>query len=154
MRPSEAKNGSRPTPSHTPPPARLTRRSRFTKGKELFLTLRDGNSAWARRLTDLISLHVSDLGGPDAISEAEKALVRRASMLILQCELLEQRWARNGGEASEKSLIAYQRVASALRRILESLGLGRRSRNITPTVDEYLRQKAAQTEEDTEEANE
>jgi hypothetical protein len=52
---------------------------------------------------------VSDLGGPENCSEAEKSLVRRASMLTLQLELLEQKWAQSGGEASDKSLITYQR---------------------------------------------
>jgi hypothetical protein len=46
-----------------------------------------------RRLRDLIADHASDLGGPDAISQAEKILVRRASMLTLQLELMEQAFA-------------------------------------------------------------
>jgi hypothetical protein len=110
-----------------------------TNGKRLFLALRDGNSLVSRRLRDLISIHTSDLGGPDVCSESEKMLIRRAAMLTLQMELMEQRWAeKNDGEASEKSLIAYQRTASALRRILESLGLKRRPRDVTPSLDEYL----------------
>lgn len=84
---------------------------------------------------------VSDLGGAENCSEAEKSLVRRASMLTLQLELIEQNWAQNGGEASAKSLVLYQRVANSLRRILESIGLKRRSRDITPSLTDYLRQR-------------
>jgi len=117
------------------------RRSGVTNGSRLHIELRDKSSPWARRLRDLLALMVSDLGGADNCSEAEKSLVRRASMLTLQLELLEQKWAQNGGEASDKSLITYQRVANSLRRILESIGLKRRSRDITPSLDQYLRQK-------------
>ncbi|WP_247445929.1 hypothetical protein [Bradyrhizobium sp. 197] len=92
-------------------------------------------------MRDLLALMVSDLGGSDNCSEAEKSLVRRASMLTLQLELIEQKWAQNGGEASDKSLITYQRVANSLRRILESIGLKRRSRDITPDLQTYLRQR-------------
>lgn len=117
------------------------RRSGVTNGSRLHIELRDKNSPWARRLRDLLALMVSDLGGADNCSEAEKSLVRRASMLTLQLELMEQKWAQNGGEASDKSLITYQRVANSLRRILESIGLKRRSRDITLSLDQYLRQK-------------
>lgn len=128
-----------PPRSVTPAVVKRTRRSRVTNGRSLYVTLQDNNSVVARRLRDLISLHVSDLGGPDAISESEKALVRRASMLILQCELLEQRWAVNGGEASDKSLNTYQKTTGALRRVLQTLGLGRRARDVTPTLGALIR---------------
>jgi len=133
-----------PPVSRTPAPAALTARSRVTNGKRLFVELRDISSPLARRLRDLIALHISDLGGSDSCTEAEKTLVRRAAMLTLQCELLEQRWASNHeGEAPAKRLMEYQRCASALRRILESLGLQRRSRDVTPDLQTYLRQRAS-----------
>jgi hypothetical protein len=80
----------------------------------------------------------SDLGGNGQLSEAERQLIRRAAMLSLQAELIEARWAKNGGEASDKSLDSYQRTTGALRRVLRDLGLERRQRDITPTLDEYL----------------
>ncbi|MDF0583307.1 hypothetical protein [Bradyrhizobium yuanmingense] len=113
----------------------------MTNGSRLHIELRDKQSPWARRLRDLLALMVSDLGGCENCSEAEKSLVRRASMLTLQLELIEQKWAQSGGEASDKSLITYQRVANSLRRILESIGLKRRSRDITPSLTDYLRQR-------------
>ena len=84
-----------------------------------------------RRYRDLIADHVSDLGGKDAISEAEKVLVRRAAMLCLQTELMETRWAENNGEASPKQIETYQRTVNTLRRLLESLGLQRRPKDVT-----------------------
>jgi hypothetical protein len=65
----------------------------------------------------------------------------------LQLELLEQQWAeRRDGKASPRQLQQYQKVASALKRILKELGLQRRSRDITPTVEAYVASLNAQEE--------
>jgi hypothetical protein len=107
-----------------------------SNGRSLYVKLNPGeefneNSAYARRLRDLIAAHVSDLGGVAACSEAERVLIRRAAMLTLQMELLESRWTQNGGEASEKSLLIYQRCDGSLRRVLRDLGLKRRAKDVT-----------------------
>jgi hypothetical protein len=80
-----------------------------------------------RRLKDLIGGHVADLGGRDLISEAEFCLVRRCALLTLELELMEAKFEANDG-AKAAELDAYQRSASALRRLLESLGLKSRER--------------------------
>jgi hypothetical protein len=109
-------------------------KSAITTGSRLLHDV-DGRSAWMRRYRDLIADHVNDLGGPSAISEAEKVLVRRAAMLTLQTELMETRWAQNNGEASPRQIETYQRCTNTLRRTLESLGLQRRPRDVTNTFD-------------------
>ena len=91
-----------------------------------------------RRYRDLIQLHESDLGGEDLISESERRLVRRAAMLTLQCELLDHKFALSEGEASVIDLDRYQRASNSLRRLLESLGLQRRQRDVTPSVEDYV----------------
>jgi hypothetical protein len=108
-------------------------KSAITNGSEILHDV-DGRSHWMRRLRDLITDHANDLGGPDALSTAELALVRRAAMLTLQTELMETRWAENNGEASAKQIETYQRTANTLRRLLESLGLQRRPRDVTPST--------------------
>jgi hypothetical protein len=116
-------------------------RSAISNGSTLFPEI-DHRSAWMRRLRDLINDHVSDLGGEDMISSSEMILVRRASMLTLQLEMMESRWAsERDGVAGPKSLELYQRATGALRRTLESLGLRRRPRDVTPTLDQYLAAK-------------
>ena len=55
-------------------------RSRMSNGSAVLPGV-DGRSTWARRLRDLISLHLSDLGGGDAVSEAERSILRRAATL-------------------------------------------------------------------------
>lgn len=114
-------------------------RSGISNGSMLFPDV-DHRTAWMRRLKDLIADHVSDLGGDDMISSSEMILVRRAAMLTLQCELQEARWAQNEGEASPKQIETYQRVTGALRRVLESLGLRRRQRDVTPDPLQYAKQ--------------
>jgi len=116
-------------------------RAAITNGSSLFTDHRlDERSSWARRFRDLIALHTIDLGGDENLSEAEKALVRRSSMLTLQLELMESRFAANDGEATAHQLKLYQTTSNTLRRLLESLGLQRRAKDITPpSVDAYLR---------------
>jgi hypothetical protein len=113
-------------------------RSAVSNGRRLFVD-GDGNSAWSRRYRDLIVGHVSDLGGRDILSEAQVSLIKRASTLELELEQAEGRLSK--GEQID--LDCYGRAASHLRRILESLGLERKPRNITPSLSEYLQQQQA-----------
>jgi hypothetical protein len=102
----------------------------------------DGRSAWVRRAKELLAAHVSDLGGEAAISTAEHSIVRRAAVLTVELERLEQRFAL-AGEASADDIDLYARVAANLRRLLESVGLRRRTRDVTPSLQDYLRNRAA-----------
>jgi hypothetical protein len=85
----------------------------------------------------VIAAHLSDLGGVDNSSAAERSLIRRAAVLTTELEMLEARFAA-AGQASSEDLDLYQRTAGNLRRLLEAIGLQRRARNITPSVSEYL----------------
>jgi hypothetical protein len=91
-----------------------------------------------RRLRDLIAGHVADLGGRDLISEAEFSIVRRCSLLQLELELLESKFEQGDG-ATAQQLDVYQRVASSLRRLHESLGLKRRTRDMVLSPLEYAK---------------
>jgi hypothetical protein len=103
-------------------------RSRVTNGR---LLPGDNRGIWVRRCKDLIELHLSDLGGEANCSAAEKSLIRRVAVLSVELEQLEQKFAI-AGEASPNQLDLYGRSAGNLRRILETLGLERRARDITP----------------------
>lgn len=98
----------------------------------------DHRSAFAKRWRDIIEAHTADLGGADNVSEGERSLIRRASMLALQLEMIEKRIADRGGEASRDQLLDYQRAANSLHRILESIGLRRRPKAV-PSPLEYAR---------------
>lgn len=90
----------------------------------------DGRSTWVRRLRDLIALHLSDLGGEDAVSEAERSIVRRVATLTVELERMESVFAV-AGEARPDQIDLYQRTANSLRRLLESVGLERRQRTVS-----------------------
>ena len=65
------------------------------------------------------------MGGKDYISEAQKSLIRRASTLEIELEQMEA--AMSEGVVVDPEL--YGRVASHLRRILESIGIPRVARD-------------------------
>ena len=104
-------------------------RSRVTNGNDL-LPNTDHRTVWVRRFRDVLALHLKDLGGETEVSEAEKALARRSACLVVELEQLEQKFA--AGEDTPKALESYQRCVNTLRRTLESLGLQRRARDVTP----------------------
>src|ERR1035437_1044201 len=111
-------------------------RSRMSNGSAVLLGV-DGRDTWARRLRELIALHLSDLGGDDAVSEAERSIARPVATLTVELERMEAVFAV-AGEASPEQIDLYQRTANSLRRLLEAVGLHRRARDVTPTLSEYL----------------
>jgi hypothetical protein len=120
-------------------------RSRISNGSNILPAV-DGRSTWVRRLRDLISLHLSDLGGDEAVSEAERSIIRRVSTLTVELERMEPGFA-TAGEALPDQLDLYQRTANSLRRLLEAVGLQRRPRDVTPNLHDYLAAKAKADDE-------
>jgi len=110
-------------------------RSKVTNGTGLLPNI-DQRSVWCRRFRDIIALHLRDLGGPDIVSAAQASLVRRIACITLECERLECLFADAGG-ASEHKLEVYGRLSANLRRLLETIGLGRVPRDV-PTLAQYL----------------
>lgn len=98
----------------------------------------DGRSHMARRFREIVTGIESDLGGD--LSEAQGQLVARAATLAIWCEGRETELA-SGGEFDAS---AYATISNALRRLLSDLGLERRARDVTPTLDQYLAGRAAQ----------
>jgi hypothetical protein len=117
--------------------ARDPQRSRVTNGK-LLPGIVDERSAWVRRCKDIISQHLVDLGGADNTSSAERSIVRRAAVLTTELEIMEAKFA-TAGQASERDLDLYVRASGNLRRLLETIGLQRRPRDVTPDPLDYAR---------------
>mgnify|MGYP007124710642 FL=1 len=120
--------------------AKPTHRSAVSNGSALLPNV-DGRSTWARRLRDVMELHVTDLGGEAMVSEAERSIVRRIATLTVEMERLEAGFANAGG-ATSAELDLYQRTSGNLRRLLEAIGLKRRSRNVTPDLRDYVSARA------------
>ena len=123
-------------------PQRRRPRSAVTSGRKQFVA-GNPNSAWARRFHDLVVGHVQDMGGRDMLSEAQLALCKRAAGLECELEQMEGRMS----QGIEVDLDRYGRAASHLRRILESLGLERKPKDIGPTLGDLLREDQRQQRE-------
>jgi hypothetical protein len=112
-------------------------RSRVTNGSKLLLGI-DGRSPWVRRCKDVLAAHLSDLGGADNTSAAERSIIRRAAVLTTELERLEVKFA-SAGEASTEDLDTYSRVSANLRRLLEAVGLQRRAKTVSSSFGDILR---------------
>ena len=74
-------------------------RSAITNGSQVLNEV-DHRSATMRRFRDIIHAHQADLGGEPVLSEGQKAIIRRAALLQLQLEMMEQKFAlRDDGSA-------------------------------------------------------
>ncbi|WP_291179612.1 hypothetical protein [Hyphomicrobium sp.] len=100
----------------------------------------DGRSTAMRRYKEVLAQLVSDAGGDP--SEAVMLIMRRAATIAVWCEQAEVAMA-NGGTLD---IAEFTTATNALRRLLIDIGLERRPKDVTPTLDQYLRAKAADRE--------
>jgi hypothetical protein len=114
-----------------------TARSRVTNGRSLWLD-GDQRSSAARRFRDVYTAIIGDLGGGDLLTEGQKQLARRCSLLAVTCELVEGKAV--AGE--EIDLEQYGQLTDRMGRAFQRLGLKRAPRDITPPLHKYLEQKA------------
>jgi len=113
-------------------------RSAVTNHKDLLPGL-DGRSATARRFRDLVNAFVADMGGLDRCSEIKLGLVRRLAATTVQAEMLEARMVN--GEAIDIAILCT--LASTTVRLSQRLGLERRTRDVTPSLNQYLAGRTA-----------
>jgi len=115
-------------------------RSAVSNGTRLFcVDGLDGRSQTARRFRDLVETFSADLGGIDRLSEGQKQLIRRAATLSIMAEAMEADAVRNLAFDGE----AYGILTDRLGRCFQRLGLERKQRDVTPSLQSYLQAKAA-----------
>src|ERR1700730_7262897 len=116
-------------------------RSALTNGNRLFVLEgnADGRSATYRRFKDVLEQILADLGGPDILSEGQRQLCRRAATLSIMAESME--CDAVGNKPFDVDL--YGMLTDRLGRCLQRLGLERKARDVTPTLQSYLAAKAA-----------
>jgi hypothetical protein len=68
------------------------------------------------------------------MTDAKFSLIRRIATMECELERLEARLSRD----DHVDLDAYGRAASHLRRMLETLGLERKTKDVTLTINSYL----------------
>lgn len=88
----------------------------------------DQRTAAARKARELVAALESDLGGGDNLSTAQRLLIQRCAMLAAIVEDHEVRWL----ERRAPDLSQYGTLCDRLRRTLESVGLARVPRDVTP----------------------
>jgi hypothetical protein len=97
-----------------------TARSRVSNGSRILEGI-DGRSREARRFRDVLAEIVSDLGGPDRLSEGQRQIARRCAMLAVECEKLEA----IGVSGGEIDLECYGQLTDRMGRAFQRLGLKR-----------------------------
>jgi hypothetical protein len=105
-------------------------------GKRRLLTLKDLDSR-TRATKQALALRdgfLSDLGGADRVTVAQHELAQRGAILGAMIEDQEARWLRGDGV----ELAEYCTLVNAQRRVLADIGLERRARDVTPSLDGYL----------------
>jgi len=116
-------------------------RSRVSNGSAMFVD-GDGRGVWARRWRDLRALYADDMGGASTLSEFQLGLVGTAA--TMRCELERLEGQLSLGEAIDTDM--YGRIAGHYRRIVETLGIERRQRDVSPTLEEIADEIAAEEE--------
>jgi hypothetical protein len=147
---SEAKAYEMPAahPKVTPPSvgSRVTQnsaRARVSNHTDLLPGL-DGRGPGARRFRDLVSAFIADMGGVQNCSEIKLVLLRRLAAASVLVEHIEAR-ALNGGAID---IAEFCNLASTTVRISSRVGLTRQTRNVTPTLAEYIEAGVEETEGD------
>jgi hypothetical protein len=97
----------------------------------------DNRSTWARRCRDQLAAHISDLGGLDNISAGEMALIKRAAVLVAECERREAEFS-TAEHITDEQLAAYVTATNALKRCLEAVGLRRRAKPVGLSLGDLL----------------
>jgi hypothetical protein len=106
------------------------------KQRPLTLADLDGRTNAAKTARQMISDLVSDLGGPDALSTAQRTLAQRAAVTAAVVENMEATWLSGHGlDAS-----GYVSLTNSLHKLLTSLGLKRQMRDVE-TLEGYLAAK-------------
>jgi hypothetical protein len=110
-------------------------RSRISNGHDVLPDV-DGRSVIARRYRDIANaIFVDQAGGADQCSEARKQLIRRFAAAVL-AEQMESRLA-NGEQINIQE---HATLSSTLVRLAQRIGIDRVARDVTPSLDEFLRQ--------------
>ena len=97
----------------------------------------DGRCLVARRYRDITSAVIADQGGLTRMSEARQQLIRRFAAAAVIAGQIEARLA-NGEQVNIQE---HALLSSTLTRLASRIGIDRRMRTITPSLQEYLAMK-------------
>jgi hypothetical protein len=112
-------------------------RSRVTNGADVLPGV-DLRSATARRYRDLYEAMCVDQGGIERLSQARLQLIRRFAAASVLAEAMEARLAAG----LPVDVTEFSTLASTAVRIAQRIGLDRRARNVTPSLQDYIEGRA------------
>ena len=118
-------------------PVRGRRPHRSVRPKLLNIKGLDRRTAARKAFDALVAEIEHDLGGREQLSAIEKSLIQAYAGSAILLDDLNARVVLG----QEIDVGTHAQVTSALVRIASRLGLQRRQRDVTPTVEEYLRSK-------------
>jgi hypothetical protein len=116
-------------------PVGARRPHRSVRPKLLNIKGLDRRTAARKAFDALVAEIEHDLGGREQLSAIEKSLIQAYAGSAILLDDLNARVVLG----QEIDVGTYAQVTSALVRIASRLGLQRRQRDVTPTVEEYLR---------------
>jgi hypothetical protein len=101
----------------------------------------NGMTSWNRSVRDVHGAMAQHLGGEDMITTPETLLIRRiavfeAEMRLMEAKIASDRQAKR--DPDEKYVDLYSRLVNAQRRLLETVGMKRVPKDVTPTLSEYI----------------
>lgn len=99
----------------------------------------DGRSKEARRFKDIASQIVTDQGGLELCAEARLQLIRRFSACCVMAEQMEA----NLASGKNINIVEHSMLTNAIVKVAARIGIDRRSRNIIPTLRDYLDDQTA-----------
>jgi hypothetical protein len=117
--------------------------TRPAKAKLATLDQLDGRTIAAKQAREVISSIEADLGGRESISTARRALIENAAVLGAVVQDMGTKWI--SGEQIDLNL--YSTLSNTRRRLLESIGLEFRAKDITPSIDQIAQEIEASKNE-------
>jgi hypothetical protein len=124
-------------------PAKLSKRGRQTRaGRNRLLNREslDGRTIVAKVFDRLVAAIHADLGGRDQLTAIELALVEAFAGSAVTLNNLNTR-ILTGAEIDNAMITMHAQAISAMVRVASRLGLQRRQRDLSPTLEQYLAAK-------------
>lgn len=116
----------------------LTAGNDADKTKLLTIAQLDGRTVAAKNVRSLIDAIEDDLGGADRLTAAERQVVKRAAVAGAMIEHIEAVWLTS----NELDVAAYTALVNVQRRLLTTVGLQRRAKDVTPDLAKYIAAQA------------
>jgi|RhiMetdeSRZDD1v2_1073273.scaffolds.fasta_scaffold191120_4 hypothetical protein len=104
------------------------------KAKLLTIDAIDGRTAAAKAVRDTMAAIDSDLGGD--LTAAQRAIVQRAAVTSAVLEDMASQWLATG----QLDAAMWATLSNLERRLYETLGIERRSKDVTPSIDEIAQE--------------